>query len=623
MRKCLLLILLIATAYVHGQNSAPDTIIEDARKKSIDSLQHLFPQQKTDTGKARILYKLGFYYREINKDSCLKYLEQALLLSQQIKDFTGQAKTVRLMVDFLSVSGDYTRALEVALYNLQIMEKSKDTMSLFWTSRAVWRCYSYMLEHATVLEYARKTKLIVHSGYFKNQKDEKFYALAGYIHAMAVAHDGLNNLDSALYYGQMAYETARSINDTGMIAIAAINLGDFHRKRGNQKVAFSFYRMCISYAIKVSRDDLVAGAHLGMARLFAVMKNIDSALYYGHSSLVIYKSIKSSIHELLAVTFLSEVYAKENRIDSAYKYQSSMLALKDSLFNYEKTRQVKNIGFNEQLRLQQLEQQRKEVQQQYNMQLRTLGIVGGLILLLSIAFFMYRLRQIKHESNLKSGFTKKIQQVEMKALRAQMNPHFIFNCLNSINRYIVKSDHKTASGYLTKFSRLIRLILDNSANDIVSLEKEIETLQLYIEMEVLRFDHAFDYVIDVEENIYPESIFIPSMLLQPYVENAIWHGLLHKESGGGKLWIRFRQPAPHILIAEVEDNGIGREQAKAFKSKEGIKNKSYGMQISKDRILLFNELYSTNATVDVEDLRGEQSELTGTKVTLEIPVKYQ
>lgn len=618
MRKWLLFILLMAALVSQGQDSKADSIFVATRKRSIDSLHRLFLQQQTDTGEATVLRLLGSNYRSINKDSALRCFEQALTLSKKANDIRGQTEAVRLTVDFLAISGDYTKSIELALSFLRIAEQSKDTMSLFWATRAVWRSYSYMLEHSMVLGYARKAKSIVHSGYFKKKEDIKRYAIRGYMHAMAVAYEGLNNRDSAIYYGQLAYETARSLNDTDMLTIATHNLGDFYRKSGQHEAAFSFYRMTFPLAIKANRNDVAAGAHLGMATLFAAKSQIDSALNYGHLSLKTYQRLKSPIHELLATTFLSEVYAKKNQIDSAYKYQSLAVALQDSLFNQEKTRQVKNIGFNETLRLQQLEQERKEVQQRYNTQLKMYGIAGGLVLLLSIAFFLYRIRQLKQENQLKTGFTKRIQQMEMRALRAQMNPHFIFNCLNSINRYIVKSDHKTASNFLTKFARLIRLILDNSASENITLDKEIQTLQLYIEMELLRFDKVFDCSIEVDEEIRPESISIPSMLLQPYVENAIWHGLLHRENGRGNLWIRFRQPSEDLLIAEIEDNGIGREKAKELRSKEAIKKKSYGMQISKDRIFLINELYNTNANVQVKDLTDDQGAARGTKVTVEI-----
>ncbi len=125
----------------------------------------------------------------------------------------------------------------------------------------------------------------------------------------------------------------------------------------------------------------------------------------------------------------------------------------------------------------------------------------------------------------------------MQALRAQMNPHFIFNSLNSINRYIVKSDQATASLYLTRFAKLIRLILDNSNNKFITLSNELQALSLYMEMESIRFEKKFSYTIECDDNINTESIFVPPLIIQPYVENAIWHGLLHKETAG-HLYVR-------------------------------------------------------------------------------------
>jgi sensor histidine kinase YesM len=137
-------------------------------------------------------------------------------------------------------------------------------------------------------------------------------------------------------------------------------------------------------------------------------------------------------------------------------------------------------------------------------------------------------------------------------------------------------------------------------------------------MEALRFDNVFNFSIEVDEGLIPEALSIPSMLIQPYVENAIWHGLLHKETNDGKLAVRFYQQKNNVLIAEIVDNGVGRKKAKELRSKDAIKKKSYGMQITEDRIFLINELYNINAKVTVEDLTNEQGQATGTKVILEV-----
>jgi len=214
---------------------------------------------------------------------------------------------------------------------------------------------------------------------------------------------------------------------------------------------------------------------------------------------------------------------------------------------------------------------------------------------------------------------QKMTEVEMQALRAQMNPHFIFNCLNSINRYIVKSDQSTASLYLTKFAKLMRLILDNSNSKNVILTNELEALKLYIEMEALRFDKKFTYEIQVARNLGTDTVEVPPLIIQPYVENAIWHGLLHKENNG-HLSVRVSMAGESMLQCIIEDNGIGREKAKEFKSKTATSRKSLGMQLTENRLGLLNKYAKLNASVEIIDLQNGGNEALGTKVILKIPV---
>jgi ligand-binding sensor domain-containing protein len=231
--------------------------------------------------------------------------------------------------------------------------------------------------------------------------------------------------------------------------------------------------------------------------------------------------------------------------------------------------------------------------------------------------YRYRLRQIRQAEALKTIFNKKVAEIEMKALRAQMNPHFIFNSLNSINRYIVKSDQVTASSYLTKFAKLMRLILDSSASGITSLAQELELLNLYAEMESLRFKNQFTYDFRIAPGIRTETVMIPSMLIQPYLENAIWHGLLHKEESG-HLNVAFSSKEQTLKII-IQDDGVGRKKAAALKSRNTLKQKSYGMKITGDRIRMVNELYGMQTTVYIEDLEDVTGEPKGTRVILQIP----
>jgi streptogramin lyase len=238
---------------------------------------------------------------------------------------------------------------------------------------------------------------------------------------------------------------------------------------------------------------------------------------------------------------------------------------------------------------------------------------------LAYAFYRYRIGQVRHEEQLKAAFDKQLAEVSMMALRAQMNPHFLFNSLNSINHFIVRNRAEEASEYLTKFSRLIRLILSNSQNPTVALAKELEALRLYIQMEQLRFENRFEYVIDIEESLETEFIDIPPMLLQPYVENAIWHGLLHKETPGRLLLQVYRKEA--FLYCLIEDNGVGRRKAAELKSKSVTSNKSLGMQITSSRVAMLNRLTQGEASVQITDLSDQMGNATGTRVVMKIPIE--
>ena len=242
-------------------------------------------------------------------------------------------------------------------------------------------------------------------------------------------------------------------------------------------------------------------------------------------------------------------------------------------------------------------------------------------LLLGLAYGGYRLRaaQIRRAEQMKAAFNKKLAEVEMAALRAQMNPHFLFNCLNSINRFIQRNEPDTASAYLSKFSRLIRLVLDNSRSELVSLRDELEALRLYIELEAMRFVGRFSHSLEINPGLDTNGIELPPMLLQPYVENAIWHGLMHKEGRDCCLWVRAYAQGGRLVL-EVEDNGIGRAMARQLKSKSATLHKSHGMKVTAERIHIINEIYDAQAEVRIEDLQDDQGNGVGTKVTLSLPL---
>ncbi len=247
------------------------------------------------------------------------------------------------------------------------------------------------------------------------------------------------------------------------------------------------------------------------------------------------------------------------------------------------------------------------------------GALAASVMSILVLLIRFGVHQIRREEQLKLAFEKQLSKVEMGALRSQMNPHFIFNCLNSIDYYILKNETEKASDYLNRFSRLIRLILQNSRTQQVNLKDELEALKLYIEMESLRFQGQFDYVIKVQKGLTPVNYEIPPMLLQPYVENAIWHGLLHSERPG-RLDIVLSLEEKN-LICYITDNGIGRDVSQQMNGKSSLKTWSMGTKITEDRLVLFEKLYHNEATVNIIDLIDPTGQACGTRVELSIPLQ--
>lgn len=234
------------------------------------------------------------------------------------------------------------------------------------------------------------------------------------------------------------------------------------------------------------------------------------------------------------------------------------------------------------------------------------------------AVYLYYQRQIgriRIEEQLKS----KITEVELQALRAQINPHFMNNCLNAISGFILKQDFQNSYFYLTKFARLMRLILEHSKSEFIKLSEEIEALRYYIEMESLRFSAKFTYEIVVENDIDVKKIKIAPMLIQPFVENAIWHGLLPQNKGHLSIQFSFSDNA---IICIIEDNGIGRKKASEHREQRTKQHTSYGISIIKDRINILKEK-NKNSKGDIEiiDLYDDNNVAKGTKIILTIPCK--
>lgn len=251
-----------------------------------------------------------------------------------------------------------------------------------------------------------------------------------------------------------------------------------------------------------------------------------------------------------------------------------------------------------------------------------IALVAGIYFLIKWRLnekFRLQMERSEKEKEL-SRLQHRTSQLEMHALRAQMNPHFLFNSLNSINRFILQNNSEQASGYLTKFSRLMRLILQNSQHEMIPLENELEALKLYLELEAVRFDHHFSYVIRVDEDLDMLALKVPPLIIQPYAENAIWHGLMHKEEKGN-LVIELKEEAGY-LVCSITDDGIGRKKAAELKSKSASTHKSMGMKITADRIASMRQRKSNENNIQITDLVMPDGTPGGTRVEIKIALQY-
>lgn len=232
--------------------------------------------------------------------------------------------------------------------------------------------------------------------------------------------------------------------------------------------------------------------------------------------------------------------------------------------------------------------------------------------------------EAKNLSAMKLSYEKKLAEAEMLALRSQMNPHFIFNSLNSVRYFMLSNQNDKAVSYLNKFSRLMRLVLENSNSEVISLEQELEALDLYLRIEANRFNDQFHYEINIQDGLETSDISIPPLLLQPFAENAIWHGLLQSDEPYKKIIVDILQPEnqSYQYSIQISDNGIGREKAAEFKTYQSKGKKSFGISLTQERIKLFNENAKYFINYEVDDITAN-NQIKGTIVTFTFTLKNE
>ena len=283
---------------------------------------------------------------------------------------------------------------------------------------------------------------------------------------------------------------------------------------------------------------------------------------------------------------------KEQEISQAARFNKSIA---------EKQNRITTLETDRKLTLSQVELSEEKNKSQ---QLIIYSLIGGLFLLAVTAYLMFKyIKQQKLANNL----------LALKSLRSQMNPHFIFNALNSVNSFIATNDERTANKYLSDFSKLMRAVLENSEEDFIPLQKEIELIELYTKLEHFRFKDKFEYTINIDKTIDIEAYQIPPMLLQPYIENAVWHGLRYKNDMG-LLEISITKIQKGVIAITIADNGIGRKKSKSLKTQNQQKHNSKGLGNIKKRVSILNQMYKDKVDVFIDDNTTEGD--VGTKVVV-------
>jgi len=433
------------------------------------------------------------------------------------------------------------------------------------------------------------------------------------------AYQGLGKLDLAIEYYKKSLAVNQVLNNSTGLAICYNALGDAYKEKKDYASAMEYLHKALVVNSKVEDKVHEAESYLSIGKLWSLQgkheearKNIQASIDL--SLLWRFKLMLKDAYKALAADYkASGDFEKSlNAMDKSLLYKDSLLdensaqALAQTHAIYEVDRK------DNQIKLLEHDKQLSELRTKRNV-VYIISLAGFLLMLTVGGFFYIRHRNLETK--------KQTLQLELRSLRAQMNPHFIFNSLSSIHRFIWSNNQEEASDYLTKFSRLMRMILDNTQYTFISLNKELESLRLYLDLEKLRCNDIFDYQINIAEDINEEEAMIPPMIIQPYVENAIWHGLVHK-CGKGLLEINVTLKG-RVLTCTVTDNGIGRKKAIEIKEKKGQTHRSMGMKVTEGRIDLIRKINNTKeANVNITDLEDDAGIATGTEVKLVLPVEF-
>ncbi|PWV45561.1 tetratricopeptide repeat protein [Chitinophaga sp. S165] len=515
-------------------------------------------------------------------------------------------------VDYRRMDDQLEKAFDYHFRALQLAEKINDIRNICIAINSIGNIKLSTEKYAEAINHFEKALELE-----KQSKNQLGVAIN--LGNIGYGYQGLGKLDLAIDYYKKSLAVNQQLNNSIGLAICYNSLGSAYKEKKDYARAHEYLNKALEVNDNVDDKVHVAESYLNIGKLWSLQGNHEEANKYFQESIGLsliwrFKYLLMEAYKAMADDYKARGDFKRSleAMDRSLVYKDSLLEEQSSLA-WAQTQAIYEVDRKDnQIKLLEHDKQMSELRTKRNV-VYTLSM-AGFVLMVAIGGFFY----IRHR-NLETN--KQTLQLELRSLRAQMNPHFIFNSLSSIHRFIWSNNQEEASDYLTKFSRLMRMILDNTQYTFISLNKELESLRLYVDLEKLRCNDVFDYQIIVAEDINEEEVMIPPMIVQPYVENAIWHGLVHK-SGKGLLEIAVSLKGK-TLTCTVTDNGIGRKKAVEIKEKKGQTHRSMGMKVTEGRIDLIRKINNTKeADVNITDLEDEAGKAIGTQVKLILPVEF-
>lgn len=516
------------------------------------------------------LDKLSQFYIYLKHDNkrALEFCYARLKLAEELKDSVHIARATSALADIFWQSGNFKRSLALHLQSLNLYERMQMKEDIARGLMEVGIDYCSLKDTANTVKYYLKS--LSNVGYLKSPQE-----IAGLYNSVAAAYSMQWMNDSAYYYVIKAYNIIKNTGYKQGLAGIMATLADISFKRGDYETAISW---------------------------------IDKAMQLSKSI-----SYRIQIPDLAII--LKRIHLKNKNYKGALLAYELYISSRDSISNEKNRKEVQEKEFNYQLNKKidenKLLAQQNQIQ---NLQLGKdryllIGLGGIAVLILIITFLVFR------QNRLRADHQK--MRMEQKLISSQMNPHFVFNSLNAIQQMIMKNENDKAELYLSKFAKLIRELLESNIKESLTVREEIAILTGYLEMESRRFSKSFNYKIHVDGKIDQEKVNIPHMMTQPFVENAIWHGLLPKE-GARNLNIYYEYDTKKTIRCVIDDDGIGREAA--MKKESTFKKKSLALSFVKQRLELMQETLSVNCYVRITDKKNESGESLGTKIIVVLPI---